>query len=282
MADDFMDAENFTDAEKFMDDKNNIYKNIFDKNIINSKFIVFEGLDGSGKSTQVKRLTNHFNSLGLKNLTTKEPTDGPMGKLAKRAVCGMWEDNGHVPESKAGSTVESKAESKAGSQAESKAGPQAESKAGPQAESKTPTPEALALLFAADRSEHIAQLIRPALESAGTYVLCDRYVYSNMAYQGMDIPIGHIAAYNIPFLIYPDLTIFIDTSPEECTRRILAARQHLEIYDGTETATKIREQYIKAFKFYGEYMPVVIIDGNLHEDEVFSRVLRVLREVGVL
>ena len=186
------------------------------------KFIVLEGIDGSGKTTQAKNLGNFFEKTGINHLLTKEPTDSSLGRLARAAL--LMEENF--------------------------------------------CPEALGLLFAADRADHIKREIFPALE-AGALVLCDRYVYSNMAFQGTAIPQKHIAAYHEGFLVYPDLTLFIDADPEESTKR-LSTRTSPELYDDLQVSHEVRRQYFNAFKLMGHKMPVTQINGNLKEDEVFK------------
>ena len=52
------------------------------------KFIAFEGIDGSGKSTQVKRLMERLSSLGIKSYETREPTDSPIGSLIHQMMTG--------------------------------------------------------------------------------------------------------------------------------------------------------------------------------------------------
>ena len=185
-----------------------------------AKFIVFEGIDGSGKTTQIDLLTQQFRKHNIPHIVTKEPTDGPIGSLARNVVRGAF----------------------------------------------SLSEEALSLLFAADRAEHTSTEIRPALES-GKYVICDRYVYSNIAYQGIQVlaDSGHVN---------PDLTLFIDTDPEECTRRILSNRPAMEIYDGIKNANKIRAKYMEAFVRYKDGMPVQVIDGNASEQNVFEQILR--------
>ena len=185
-----------------------------------SKFIVFEGLDGSGKTTQLRLLAEWFNERGIPHKITKEPTDNPIGRLARSVVRG----------------TESLSE------------------------------EALSLLFSADRAEHSIKEIKPALEE-GIYVLCDRYIYSNIAYQ--NIPIDG----NSIFLI-PDLTVFIDTNPEECTLRIKISRPVPEKYDGLDNAINIRNGYLSAFKKYSNVMPVEIINGNPQINDVFAEILK--------
>jgi len=194
------------------------------------KFIVLEGIDGSGKTTQVGRLVDYLNNNGCRCIATKEPTNGSIGTLAMETIRGL----------------------------------------------SSLSPNTLALLFAADRSEHILHEILPALE-AGIHVICDRFVYSNLAYQGETIPHETIFDYNSQFLVQPDLTIFIDTSPEECTNRIASTRKSFELFDGTERAKGIRAEYFKAFGTYSKQMPVEIIDGNLDVDEIFKQLLIVVR-----
>ena len=196
------------------------------------QFIVIEGLDGSGKTTQINRLVEYLSESKYHCLTTKEPTDGSIGTLAMETVRGIT----------------------------------------------SLSQDTLALLFAADRSDHILRKIRPALE-AGINVICDRFVYSNLAYQGETIPQKIIFAYNSQFLLPPDLTIFIDTSPEECTRRIISTRKSFELFDGVKRANGIRTEFLKAFETYGKQMPVKIIDGNLDEDEVFKQLICSIEEL---
>ena len=191
------------------------------------KFIAFEGLDGCGKTTQIKRLAAHFSDAGIKYLLTAEPTGGLLGRLARNVLLEIVEMSA----------------------------------------------EALALLFAADRAEHVIRQILPALET-GKHVLCDRFVYSNMAFQGTALPLAKIAAFNDTAIsVRPDLTLFIDVQPEECRRRMLPVRQSEEIYDGIKISHKIRERYYEAFQAYGTTMPVAVIDGNVPENEVFTQIL---------
>ena len=181
-------------------------------------FIVFEGIDGSGKTTQIKLLADYLLNCNVPHIVTKEPTDGSIGTLARNVVRGA----------------------------------------------ETLSVEALALLFAADRAEHISREIQPALQN-GLNVLCDRYVYSNITYQDCE-PI------NFHHLLKPNLTIFIDTDPEECHRRIISTRHTLEIYDSIETGKKLRAKYMEAFDRYKDGMPVIVVDGNLSEQNVFDTI----------
>ena len=199
---------------------------------MSGNLIVFEGIDGSGKTTQIRRIADFLIKCGQQPLVTYEPTDNPIGSLAR------WAVRGEV----------------------------------------TLKEEAMALLFAADRFQHVSDVIRPALES-NKLVLCDRFVYSNMAYQSGNISMDVISEYNKDFFKLPSLTFFIDTSPEECTRRIFSSRQHIEIYDGIENSKRISGQYRAAFHAYKDQMPVNIIDGNQPEDQVFEQIMQAMSSV---
>src|SRR5450759_981694 len=100
-------------------------------------FIVIEGLDGSGKTTQAILLAKRL-SQSHKTILTAEPSRGKIGAFIRESC--LYE------------------------------------------EKRLPT-EAEALLFAADRVEHVQKEIKPALDE-GKLVICDRYVYSSLAYQG--------------------------------------------------------------------------------------------------
>ena len=193
------------------------------------RFVVFEGLDGSGKSTQAGRLHGHLLGRGERSLLTFEPTDGLIGSLARRATAGevFFEDG------------------------------------------------TLALLFAADRREHYAKKIAPALLGGGT-VVCDRYYYSNLAYQGIcDRSIERIMQYNSDAMqAPPSVVFFLDVKPAECARRIAASRHGAGVYENLETLEALHERYMKVFSMLGSRESVVFIDAaGKSEDEVFGEIL---------
>jgi dTMP kinase len=86
-------------------------------------------------------------------------------------------------------------------------------------------PMAEALLYAAARAQHVAQVIRPALED-GIHVICDRFIDSSIAYQGYGRGLGDsvaiINAYAVNECI-PDITFFMKLSPEVGKSRINTA-----------------------------------------------------------
>jgi len=137
--------------------------------------LVFEGIDGVGKSTQIGAVAGALRADGVDVVTSKEPTDGPHGKrLRASATTGRLD------------------------------------------------PAAELELFVADRREHVAQLILPAL-ARGAVVILDRYYFSTAAYQGArGLSWESILARNEEFAPEPDLLVWLDLPPESSMERIRA------------------------------------------------------------
>ena len=110
-------------------------------------FISFEGVDGAGKTTQVARLRDELEAMGREVVVTREPGGTPLGAAIRKLLL-----HGVPAESADGKTCVDIA------------------------------PRAEALLFAADRAQHVAEVVRPALER-GAVVITDRYLDSSLAYQ---------------------------------------------------------------------------------------------------
>jgi dTMP kinase len=133
--------------------------------------------------------------------------------------------------------------------------------------------EAEALLFAADRIEHIQNEVAPAL-AEGKIVVCDRYIYSSLAYQGSaGLSLAWIKTLNARAL-QPDFSIFIDVPPERVLERLQRKKSVMETL---EIQKKVREVYLK-FVDEGE---LIRIDGDKPKDEVadtlYSEVLGLLK-----
>jgi len=144
------------------------------------KFIVLEGIDGCGKTTQINELSKWLPKSGLikKNTTlikTREPGGSSLGREIREMILNTNKSN-------------------------------------------PPSILTELLLYSADRAEHISKIILPALER-GNWVISDRFSGSTLAYQGygreinIDIikKLENIVCQNIS----PDLTFFLDISPEE-------------------------------------------------------------------
>lgn len=167
-------------------------------------FLVFDGMDGSGKSTQMRLLADRLREEGVPVVTTAEPTDSPDGKRLRQALAGQ------IPVGA----------------------------------------EQLATLFLQDRIGH--NLGKDGIEAclaAGMTVLCDRYYYSSIAYQGGDDSVRRawVADMNLncPAVRHPDACFLFDLDPEVAMRRI-TARASLtapEIYETLEQQTAIRARF---------------------------------------
>ena len=186
----------------------------FDK----GKFITFEGIDGCGKSTQVKMLVEKLEQLKMDVITIREPGGTRISESIRDIL--LYRDTHELSE------------------------------------------RTEALLMTASRAQLTNEMILPALEK-GTWVIADRYADSTLAYQGggRQIDIDSLEKLN-KFATYdtvPDLTIFIDISPEEGVRRQKTKLDRIE-QAGIDFQIKVRDQYLKLAEKYSDR--IVIINGQ--------------------
>ena len=126
-----------------------------------------------------------------------------------------------------------------------------------------------ALLFAADRFDHVENTVLPALKK-GQIVVSDRYVYSSLAYQGATgLDLEWIQKIN-EHAARPDLAIYIDVDPETVIQRLKPKKSVME---NLETERKVREVYMK-FVEKGE---LVRVDGNKSQSQVAADLANVLQ-----
>ena len=185
-------------------------------------FIVIEGLDGSGKTTQANLLAERLSS-SYKVVCTAEPSQGKVGKFIRE--CCLYE-NKRLPVA-----VE-------------------------------------ALLFAADRMEHLENEVKPAVDE-GKLVVCDRYIYSSLAYQGSaGLDLSWIKQIN-SCALNPDYAVFVDVPPERVIERL---QRRKSVMETLEIQRKVREIYLK-YVANGE---LVRVDGDKSKlqvaDDLFSTV----------
>lgn len=192
--------------------------------VLKGRFIVFEGIDGAGKSTQIARLAKALEGAGRRVLVTAEPTSGPTGKMLRAKLSGK----------------------------------------------EAGTPAELAALFTLDRIIHNGEIKR-ALE-AGTDVICDRYYYSTLAYQGSRVDRDWVRRMNCdcPDIMPPDVCIFLDLSPAEAMARITARGEATEIYEKEETLREIRSTFMEVFSTLPDRVEIVSAAGT--PDEVHERI----------
>jgi len=128
-----------------------------------------------------------------------------------------------------------------------------------------------ALLFAADRFEHVKDVILPALDE-GSIVVSDRYVYSSMAYQGAaGLDLKWIEMIN-EHAIRPNLAIFIDVEPYTVIKRLKSKKSVME---NLETQLKVRDVYMK---FVGKGA-LIRINGNKSKKEVADAILKAVMKL---
>jgi dTMP kinase len=203
-----------------------------------ARFIVFEGLDGAGTTTQAAKLQALFTRKGTGSFLTHEPTPGPVGTFIRRLLTGR-ESTGDGGVFRPDETV-------------------------------------MGLLFAADRLAHTTQ-IRAAL-AAGEHVVCDRYIFSSMAYQTLDpsIKADWVIDVNQGCAV-PDITLFVDVPPDVCMQRVAARRADSTIYEDREQLATVAHNYQKLMQQYqASFGDVVRIDGNKDVDQVHAAVLAAL------
>ncbi|MCC2594396.1 dTMP kinase [Tessaracoccus sp. OS52] len=164
------------------------------------KFIVLEGGDGVGKSTQAELLIGWLEEHGIAHVRTRQPGGTSLGASLRGLV--LDPASGDV------------------------------------------APRAEALIYAADKAQHVMEVVEPAL-AAGLVVVSDRYVDSMIAYQGagrhLDVAeVERLAAWATSGL-RPDLTILLDAELGEAVGRI-AQKDRLE-GAGDEFHRRVREHF---------------------------------------
>ncbi|MFK7990851.1 MAG: dTMP kinase [Sandaracinaceae bacterium] len=212
--------------------------------MIEGLFIALEGVDGAGTTTHTKRLADTLSARGLPIRTTREPSDGPVGVMIRQILTGrivVPGISGNRPSSWS----------------------------------------TMALLFAADRLDHLEATVRPNLHD-GVTVLSDRYVHSSVAYQSIT---GGGDAETIAWVKEinrharrPDLTLVLDLSPEEAARRRHERNAGREIFDDADLQEQLGRFYADIEKhFPGDN--IVHIDAMRGVDEVAADVAREVRRL---
>ena len=197
------------------------------KQKLKGKFICIEGVDGSGKTTQAKRLVKNLRRKGHDAVYTTEPSDGKIGTFIRDFVLSR--------------------------------------------ESRVPI-MLEALLFAADRVDHVQADVEPLLEQGKT-VVCDRYVCSSLAYQGAaGLDLDWMDCIN-RFALKPDLTLFLDVPPEVGLNRL---RRKKSVMENAKNLRNVRDVYLSLVR----QNRMILLDGHKSVDKVAENVLKaVLKEL---
>ena len=140
-------------------------------------------------------------------------------------------------------------------------------------------PRAEAFLFLADRAQHIAKIVKPAIDN-GVIVLCDRHTDSSVAYQGYgrgeDIEQINMLNKLATQGIKPDLTLLFDVSTEVAQTRVGSEKDRMESA-GIEFHKKVRQGYLEIAK--KEPQRIKVVDSNLTIEKVFEQVKKILDEL---
>ena len=196
-------------------------------------FVTFEGLDGSGKSTQAELLAGELRGRGREVVLTREPGGTELGERVRELLL-------------AGGDV---------------------------------SPWAEAALFAAARAELVERVIRPAL-SRGADVVCDRYVDSSLAYQGIARGLGveRVLELNRPAIgdVMPDRTFLLLVDAELSGARSGGEPDRIE-REGAEFRERVEAAYEELAGTFADR--IVAVDGSLPPKEIAAHVAEQVREL---
>ena len=135
----------------------------------------------------------------------------------------------------------------------------------------------MAAMFVLDRIMHNvdAECGIERMLSDGYDVLCDRYYYSSLAYQGSATDFEWVKMMNLscPEIRTPDACVFLDLTPQESLARIARDRDKVEIYETEEKLTAVRNKFYKVFEELGERERIFII-SSAGEKESVAREIR--------
>jgi dTMP kinase len=193
---------------------------------MNGKLIVFEGVEGCGKTSQMQLCQEWLKSLGVSVVVTREPGGTPLGLDLRRLLL-------EVENKKIADTTE-------------------------------------LLLYAADRSQHVEEELKPNLEK-GNIILCDRYTDSTIAYQGygrgLDINLINVLNLIATGGLESDLTLWLDVDIEVGLSR---KRAHSDIADRIEMEAiafhrRVQEGYAQ---LQASQDKIVRIDASLSKEAV--------------
>lgn len=186
-------------------------------------FLSFEGVDGSGKSTQLQLLLEYLTARGIDFIFTREPGGTPLAEKIRDLL---------LDPANAGMSIITEA-----------------------------------LLFAASRTEHVNQVIRPALE-AGKVVICDRFVDSSLVYQGLagGLPLEFVKQINemATGALWPHRTIILDIDPHLALQRKGGIEDRIE-QKALWYHQQVREGYRELAKANPRRIKVVDASGSVEE-----------------
>lgn len=197
-------------------------------------FVVFEGGEGAGKSTQIYAFVSWLEARGDRVVSTKEPGGTPIGQRIR-----------HILLDPSAAEMDERAE---------------------------------ALLYAADRAQHVAQVIHPAL-TEGKVVVSDRFIDSSLAYQGLGRDLGvekilELSEWATAGLL-PDLVFYLKVDADVGLERIEGSPDRIESED-SDFHGRVSDAYLDLAERYPERF--VVVDASRSPSEVHQEVVKVFEE----
>jgi len=199
-------------------------------------FITFEGPEGSGKTTQIRRLGQWLKKKGIPCLLTREPGGSRLSTHLRRWILNRLEY--HL------------------------------------------VPETELFLFLADRSQHVKEILVPALKK-GKVVLCDRYTDSTLAYQGggrgFDLELLQTLNQAATEGLQPDLTVLFDVPVEVGLKRAAARRGKKDRMEREALLfhRKVRKVFLRlSRRFPGRFL---VLDAGKSPEQVFQALTKGLQ-----
>ena len=200
------------------------------------KFIVFEGIDGAGKTTQINLLANYLREEGRAVYCTAEPTETVSGGLLRDALSGATRR----------------------------------------------TICEMAAMFVFDRINHNVNPVNgiQKMLADGFDVICDRYYYSSLAYQGSGTDPEWVGNMNLncPEIMCPDICIFLDLTPEQSMARINRGRATQEIYENEEKLTQVRNQFYRLFEELKDRDNIRVVNAYRSVEEIHQDIVALVKD----
>lgn len=197
-------------------------------------FVAIEGVDGAGTTTQTRAVGEALERAGHSVHRTFEPSAGPVGVLIRQALAKRLRQPDGAPLD----------------------------------------PAALALLFAADRLDHLSAEVVPALDQ-GRVVICDRYLLSSLVYQGLDLPEQWVEEVNARARP-PDVTFFLEVTPETAGRRREGRGGAEELFEAAALQEKIAGRYAAVYERRKGRERIHRVDGSLPAKDVTDQLVRAI------